>query len=599
MNISFTKIGRVLFYVFAFLLPLFYIPNSVVPIELNKTMFLLSFLSIIAIFAILGIIKEGKFRVKNRFVSFGVLLFLLFTVFSTIFLSINPLNSFLGESGSSDSLIAFLMYGGLFFLPIVLIKNKEQIRNIGVLLVLSIAILNVGFLGKCALGGEIYLALGSVNILAVLNVIGLIMFFFLFKEEKDPSIKGLLGLSLFVLVAGLILINFDTAWFVLAVASFLAFWALLLSQNFKKHNFVLLLVTLVSVFLFLTNPTLPFEKKETVQALGFSESFEIAKNSSFLGSGIASFDENFIKYNPTMLQDTIHYESFSVIFHILNDFGILGLILFLIPTLYLVINGFVRFLRKKQDIYERMSFISYLSLFILLFFYSLDVVLMSLFFLCMSLFLICSEKGKQVCFKNKNSNVVFLNVAAFSLTLIMAVVLNYFYVLNYLSENYYELAIENHKEDRAQAIEYLEKSSSFIEKEKTLIGLSQLYLLNASDLYNESRLLETKEEDREIKKEKCEEFMQLSEEKAIKATEISSQDYSAWINLGNIYNNRRYLRDEELADKALEAYKRAAELAPFTKDPYIALIQVYSELGNVDKREEFLEKIKVIDPNYL
>ena len=83
MNISFTKIGRFLFYIFTFLLPLFYISNSAVSIELNKTMFLLPFLSIIAIFAIIGIIKEGKFKLRNKFASFGYCFF--FTIISTIF----------------------------------------------------------------------------------------------------------------------------------------------------------------------------------------------------------------------------------------------------------------------------------------------------------------------------------------------------------------------------------------------------------------------------------------------------------------------------------------------------------------------------------
>ncbi len=245
MNISFTKIGRVLFYIFAFLLPLFYISNSAVSMELNKTVFLLPFLSIIALFAIIGIIKEGKFRLRSKFVSFGITLFLLFTIISTAFLSFNPLNSFFGESGSSDSLVLFLMYGGLFFLPIILIEKKEQIKNIAISLISSISVLNIGFLGRFALGGETQLALSSTNILAILSVIGLVMLFFVFKEEENPSIKGLLGLSFFILGAGLILINFDIAWFVLAVASFLTFWASLLSQNFKKHNFDLLLVTIV------------------------------------------------------------------------------------------------------------------------------------------------------------------------------------------------------------------------------------------------------------------------------------------------------------------------------------------------------------------
>ena len=94
MSISFIKTGRFLFYIFIFLLPFFYIPNSTVPFEANKTIFLLSSLSIIAIFGIVGLIKEGKLKLKNRFISLSILLFLLFASISTIFLSLNPLNSF-------------------------------------------------------------------------------------------------------------------------------------------------------------------------------------------------------------------------------------------------------------------------------------------------------------------------------------------------------------------------------------------------------------------------------------------------------------------------------------------------------------------------
>ena len=599
MNISFTKIGRFLFYIFIFLLPLFYISNSAVSIEFNKTIFLLYSLSIIAFFAALGIIKEGRLILRNKFVSLSILAFLLLASISTIFFSLNPLNSFFGENGSPDSLVSFLIYGGVFFLSLALIEKKEQIKNIGLSLISSISILNVGFLGRILLGGEVYLPLSSLNILAILNIIGITMLFFLFKEEENPSIKGLFGLAFFILGGGLLLINFNTAWFILAVASFLIFWTMLVSANFKKHNFILLLITIVSVVLFILNPSLPFEKRENVQTLGFGESIEIAKNSSILGSGIASFDENFLKYNPSMLQNTVHYESFSVIFTILNDFGILGLILFLTPFVYVIFRGFKRFLLKKQGVYEKMSFISFFVLFVLLFFYGLDLTIMSLFFLFAALFVITSKKTKEASFRGMKPGMIFLITGGLSLILISIIVLNYFYTLNYLSENYYSMAIESHKDDRAKAIEYLEKSNSFIEKEKTLIGLSQLYLLKASDLYNESRLLETKEEDRETKKEDCEKFMALSEEKAMEATQISSYDYFTWINLGNIYNNRRYLRDEELADKAIEAYVKAAELAPLTKDPYVALIQVYSELGNVEKREEYVEKIRVIDPNYL
>ena len=600
MNLSFTRIGRFLFYIFTFLLPVFYIPGSIVPAEINRTLFMLVSLSIIAAFFVLGTIKEGKIKVRDRFVSGNILTFTLLASVSTFF-SINPLNSLFGENGGFDSLIAFISYALVFFLALGLMNKKEEARNIVLALISSVSILNIGFLGRMLLGGGSEMVLGGLNALAISNVLVMVLLFFFFKKEENPSIKGLTGLSFFILGAGLILINFDVAWFILAIASFLCFWAMLLEGNFKKINFILLAITIISAVLFFVNPSFPFEKREHVQTLSFNESLEVIKkeNVSFLGFGAASFDDQFLKYNPSMLQDTVHFEASSTILNIFNDFGILGLIAFLIPFTYATLRGFKRFLTKKQNTFEKMSFISFFSLFVLLFFYAFDLVLMTLLFLFLALFIISSKKEKEVAFKNKNPGKIFLIIAGLSLVMISLIVLNYFYFLNYSAENYYNLAIENYKTDREKGIDYLSKSESFMEKEKTLIGLSQLYLLKASDLYNESRLLETKEEDRETKKEDCEKFMQLSEDKAIRATEINPYDYFSWLNLGNIYNNRRYLRDEELADKAIEAYVRASELAPYTKEPYTALIQVYSELGNVEKREEYVEKMRVIDPSVL
>ncbi|MDD4358606.1 MAG: hypothetical protein PHY30_02195 [Candidatus Pacebacteria bacterium] len=600
MNLDFTRIGRFLFYIFTFLLPVFYIPGSIVPIEINKTLFLLVSLSIIAVFFIALAIKEGKLKARERIVSGSVLGFVLIASLSTLCFSSNLFNSFFGEHGGFDSLIAIISYGLVFFLAIGLNK-KEEIRNVVLALISSLSIINIGFLGKALLGGEISIALGSLNILSILNVVGLVLLFFFFKEEENPSIKGLTGLAFFILGAGIVFINFNSAWFILAIASFLIFWGSLLKGNFKKINYILLGAAIISAVLFFLNPSFPFEKRENIETLSFSNSLEIVNKEGItaLGFGASSFDEKFLEYNPSMLQDTIHFEASSTILTIFNDFGIIGLIIFLIPFIYAILKGFKRFLTKKQDSFEAMSFISLFILFVLLFFYAFDALLMSLLFLFLALFIACSNKGKDINFKSMSPIKIFAAVAILSLALMSLIILNYLYFLNYSAENYYSLAIKEYKNDREKAIEHLIKSESLMEKDKTLIGLSQLYLLKASDLYNQSRLLETKEEDREVKKEECEKFMQLSEDKAKRATEINSNDYFAWLNLGNIYNNRRYLRDEDLADKAIEAYAKAAELAPYTKEPYEALIQVYSELGNVEKREEYLEKIRVIDPNYL
>ncbi|MFA7142257.1 MAG: hypothetical protein WC157_03065, partial [Candidatus Paceibacterota bacterium] len=67
---------------------------------------------------------------------------------------------------------------------------------------------------------------------------------------------------------------------------------------------IMLLISIVSISLFHFNPSFSFEKKEPIVTLGFSESMEIAKHSSFFGNGLGTFEQSFLKYNPQMVQDS-------------------------------------------------------------------------------------------------------------------------------------------------------------------------------------------------------------------------------------------------------------------------------------------------------
>ena len=595
---NFNKIGRYLFYAFIFLLPLSYIPNANIPFEVNKTMFLLCFLTPIAILGLVDIIKQGKYDLRNKIILGGVSLFVIYAIISTFFLSTNITNSFFGGIDGCNSLISLLIYSGIFLITPIFIKKKEEIKNLIVAFISGIFVLNIAFLGSYFMEGNASLPLSSLNVLPLLNVLGITSIFFLFKKEENPSVRGLLGLSATIFLITNILINFNISWFLLGVIFFLIFWDKLLFKDFKKGSFALLFITVFSLSLFVFNIAFPFEKKIDDQKLSLDDSFQISKNATFFGQGIGTYNETFLKYNPSKIEGNSFSESFSVVFTILNDLGFLGLILFLLPFSIALFKGFKFFLRGKQDYLEKVVFLSLLGLVILLFFFGFDFTLMSLLFLFLALFMLFSNKEEFV-FKTKNPKMIFLNLACLSLLVLSIIVVNYFNFLNYSAEKYYGLALEAFTEDKEKGIEYLEKSNAFIEKEKTLIGLSQLYLLKASNLYTESKLLETKEEDRAEIELNCEKYMDLSEEKAIRATEINKNNYYAFNNLGLIYENRRYLRDEELSSQIIEAYDKASLLSPYTKEAYEALIQIYSELGNVEMRENYLEKIRVIEPDYL
>ncbi len=594
MSLSLNKTSRFFFYIFIFLLPFFCITNLSIPFEASKIVILLTFLGFTSILGIIGTIKEGKIEVGNKTIPLFTLLFFLFAGLSTLLFSLSKTSSFLGglrDSGTSHSLITFLLYACMFFLPLLVINKKEHIRKLGLAFAFSILTLNTMFLIETLLGVEIRILLTSLNTFAILNVLGLIALFFLFKEEKNPTIKGVLGLSFFVFGAGLVLVNLSMSWFILGIASFLLFWASLLNG---KHNFVFLLITLVSVVFFVLDPSLSFEKKTHIQSLGYSESIEIAKKPSFLGSGLGTFDKTFLKVNPTKLQTT-YSESFSSILTLLNDLGIIGLLLFLAIFILASIKGFKRFLERKQNPYERMAFISFFTLFILTFFYNFGVILYSFLFLFLALFLILSSKPILILFKDLKADQIFFKVAGLSLFAILIIVFTYSAFLNLFAEKNYEEAIKIQLEDKDKAIEYLEKSNSFITKDKTQIELSRLYLLKASDLNTESKLLETKEENREVKQEECEVYLDLAEKTALLATKTEPYNHLTWINLGEVLNSKRKLKNEELEESVIQPYLKGIILAPFLIEHYNTLSSIYGEVGDLERQLEIEEKIRIIE----
>jgi tetratricopeptide (TPR) repeat protein len=135
----------------------------------------------------------------------------------------------------------------------------------------------------------------------------------------------------------------------------------------------------------------------------------------------------------------------------------------------------------------------------------------------------------------------------------------------------------------------MEKASSLFNVSDYYVGLSQLYLLKATDIFNNNwTLSEHFETQKQENKKSIEGLVSKSEVTAKRATIIDPYNFIAWQNLALIYENTSFIINNN-NEKALDALNRAIELSPNNYLAYIAKGRIYEELK---EKELALEEYK-------
>ena len=109
-----SKAGRLLFYGFLLLFPLWFLPTALGPVELNKTYFGIVVLLASLMLALGGMLQEGRFRFLSSRFYFMYFLFALAWLLSALF-STSPLSSLWGFSGESVTFADVFLAGIALF----------------------------------------------------------------------------------------------------------------------------------------------------------------------------------------------------------------------------------------------------------------------------------------------------------------------------------------------------------------------------------------------------------------------------------------------------------------------------------------------------
>ena len=560
---------KYLFYIFITLLPFsFFLPWAMA----EKAFFIVFILALFA-FGIKGVNLRGG-AIRNC-----LIVFLFFSLLSLAF-SKNSVQSLWGKAGGLDSFFFFSALFLVFLFAQAAFKKKEDIKT---MLFLFLAVSAVSSLLL------FFLTPRSVESLALLASFSLALSLYFSFFEKKKVVFGFLSLFFFFV---LLFFDFRIVWLAPSLFSFFIFWKMAREEASRpKLILSFLCFAFLASFLFLPNLFPP--RFSLVNNISLDNSWQIFLQSSFhdgknffLGSGPATFNYQYSLYKDKNWSQTAVEESASGFLTILICFGFPAFLSLIFAFFFFFKKEFPRFFNNNQGIDDAVLLLVF-SIFILLIVFRLNFVL---------LFLLFALFGFKEGLPEKESRSSFKWLIAIALVFLL---LSSGFFKFFFAENLAQQAVKSYNnQDIDSAIVEMDKAAKVFNSPDYYIGLSQLYLLKASDIFNNNWSLEDDvAKQLEEKQNNLKDVVSQAETAAEFASNLDPWNATAWQNLGLVYENTSFLI-EDRTDKALEAYSKAEELSPSSFFVYFAKARIYERKGEKEKSLEQYEKAFDINPSY-
>jgi tetratricopeptide (TPR) repeat protein len=533
----------------------------------------------------------------------------------SLLFSKNIFLSFWGRPSQADAFIVFLACFIIFYLSSTI--KRRGILKILEFFVAGSAVLSILFLIKKFTGTNltIFDSLSASAIIISMAFVILISFVFnnlnYFRKGKSYNIFKVASMGTFFVLffISLILIDFKLSWFFVSIGIFLVFWRSMLESNFVfKRKKSILALSLLFIFLSLFFLPNPFIKKANEPRLSYESSWNIAEKSLgegvksfFIGSGPSTYSYQFSLYKDKSFNNvdsSLIFKEGSIpllTLFVTGGFLVVLSLLFLISFFYYQgFKYFLSFKREKKDTSVNVLDLLFPTVFclsLLMFFYRLDIASLFLFFSTLGLWN-GQQKGEEITISVPSQNITKI---IFSFTFIVLIVIIFNFVNYYRAETHYQKSINNYNNQGAisESISEMEKASNLWKSSDYYIGLSQLYLIKASEDFGQKWTT----------KEKKDEQKQSIKDSAIKAEAAAKivcnsdkNNFQAWQNLGLVYENTNFLI-EDRTEEAIAAYEKAKVLAPQNDDIYVAIARLLEEDKEYDKALAEYKKAFELNPS--
>ena len=616
------KIGEICLCFLAGLTPLFFLPLTMSPVDINKQVFAGVLILTAFICYLFNSLKKGEIVYSRSWLSLSVIILLWILGVSAIF-SKAPVVSLFGNLIQPDSFFSFLIYGLAFFLGTVLLKDQEEVMTkkigkwflggLGTTVVLGL----VQMFGKFILPWDFaknisFNTAGTLSGLAVYSAFGLIIIIsalFLGILGNGKSKIFLAGLGLLIIFE-LLLLNYPAVWFTLALAALFLAGSKFIGS--LKLNLFLTSIIVFFIFVGLVGRFFPSPVSLPIEARpNFLTTLKIAKDSLNLkhflvGSGPATFGYDYALYRPIELNQTNLWSSrfnqgFSFLTTLLTTSGFLGVLAILFLIFCFFRKAFQAGLTETNQRKDWILMISLGTMFLMFSWLVWPITFISGIFVFLGLGLVAalSNSVQKISLANLSKYRSFAAVVV--LIVFIAVSFSGLFILGrkYLGAVYYEkgIRIYNQTGDLNNSLDKLERATRFDSRQDQYFRtFSQLLLLNIDKLIGQKTGSSPEEKLGVEIQNKAAAAIEIARQ----ATMISPVDSLNWSNLGNVYE--KLILIAAGADIfAEENYKKAMTLDPKNPQEPVNLARSFlaaSDLvgsGNPSLWQEKLNKAK----NYL
>jgi len=575
------KVSKISIYLSIFLVPIFFLPFTLDPLDFNKQI-LLGLLVFIAFFAWLAkIFLSGKVEINSNFLNTPVLIFLLAYLLSTIFSSWRYSSFFGWPLNISQGFLTLFYFFIFYFLVINIFIKKEEIFQLFFIFLVSSFLVILFPIFQIFVKISSFNTIGTLNSLSVFLAISLSLATLLAIISSRP-IRWVLAIFATSFLISLILINFQSAWLILiASASIIFIFGLLDLRRTGQTNLVFVSMTLLIISLIFLTFRISLPKIQIPVEISPSQltELQIAKNSLkniknfFFGLGPTAFIFNYSKFKPIEINQTVFWNlrfnsGASEILDKLITTGILGLLsLFFLFGTFFWQGGkhLINLFKENKDWLLNLGiFASFFGLIFGQFLYPVNFSLLFLLWLVLASLSALNPKMRSFSFEFPSLKLAI----SFTLIFLLAISLSFLLIKNYLAETKYLSGLKAwQRGETEKAINYIEKAINLNPSlDNYQRDISQLYLARLNEVLQKTLASEemTQETQNLI-------FNALDSIK--RATEISSNNVANWNVRGFVYRNLIGLVGGA-EDWAINSYQKALELEP--KNPYI-----FNEIGLV------------------
>ena len=621
------KLIRYGLYSLVFLIPIFFLPTTVLPTIINKQMLLSVLAFLLLILWMLKIMITGKLRLAWGKISWSVLLLIIVLAVST-FLSGARMQSLWGMNFEPDTFYSFVLYALVFFLVSNLVE-KQDVAKILFVFLASSGVLSLIFLVQSLVGpvfpwafaqGAGFNPIGSVQSLSVfLGGMFIVLIGLMNSDLMKKRIRILMGFLGVLLFFAIFLINYWVAWLGIVFGTVVIVWNMIKNientfaqQDFKK--FILPLFIFVFALIFLRFPFKGIVDLPSEISLTHLATWDIAEKTLkqstknlILGSGPATF-----LYQHTLLRGIelnlsdfwqIQFEQGSSAFlTFLTCFGVLGSLVLLKIAIVFLWQGIQKLRRNELKNEQLAVFVAGVYALICGISYAVNLSLMFSLFLMLGLWVSLTENRKEFLF-TQSPQKAFLIMLLSVIFMVGSVIAIYNVSQKYIATLNYAQGVETinvlgqEPEDVRsiklnEAIIKINKACQLDPKDIYFRNLSQAFLIQINEILNNEEL------EQEQTQALFQQAVSNAELSATAGFQVNPQNSQNLMQLGSVYENMGLLKVEGAKDLAILNYQKAGELNPQSPLIPFNIARVYFFDEQMDKAKQELQKSLVLKSDF-